>query len=170
MPLSNKQIVDFNFNEKEKNKFRCRCGNERKVGNGYQNLLTHIYTKHPNYLQEIQNQESVFKPSDKVTCIYGWLDWIISNVYPFNFCENAVTKKYSSLKPISKKTLMKYLELLTRAVEQRISQELPNHFGIMLDGWTDMSVSTHFVATLISRKLLWTRSKEKLLPSRSTTW
>ena len=146
MPLSNKQIVDFYFNEKEKNKFRCRCGNERKVGNGYQNLLTHIYTKHPNYLQEIQNQESVFKPSDKVTCIYGWLDWIISNGYPFNFCENAVTKKYSSLKPISKKTLIKYLELLTRVVEQRISQELPNHFGIMLDGWTDMSVSTHFVA------------------------
>ena len=33
---------------------------------------------------------------------------------------------------------MKYLELLTRAVEQRISQELPNHFGIMLDGWTNL--------------------------------
>ena len=34
-----------------------------KVGNGYQNVLSQIYSKHPDHLKEIHNHESVLRPT-----------------------------------------------------------------------------------------------------------
>jgi len=41
-------------------------------------------------------------------------------------------------------TLIKYLTLTTKRVEQLISEDLPNKFGILYDDWTTSGV--HYVA------------------------
>ena len=68
------------------------------------------------------------------------------NGLPFSFVENEYNKKYTSLNPKSRPTLMKYLELVEEKVEQKITVLLPEKFGIIIDGWSDSSTSEHSLA------------------------
>ena len=34
---------------------------------------------------------------------------------------------------------------VTTAVESKITNSLPSQFGIMVDGWSEMSTSTHYI-------------------------
>lgn len=51
---------------------------------------------------------------------------------------------YSNLDPISQETLREGMDGVMGAVERSIAAELPDHFGLMLDGWTH--ASEHYLA------------------------
>jgi hypothetical protein len=59
--------------------------------------------------------------------------------------EKELTRKYTKLKPISVETFMKYMALLTKAVELEIAKSLPELFCVSFDGWTLEGQSTHFL-------------------------
>ena len=59
--------------------------------------------------------------------------------------EKEKTKKYSNLDPISRPTFMKFMDLVTKEVEKKVSEKLPEKFGIIIDGWSDMSTSSYYL-------------------------
>ena len=67
---------------------------------------------------------------------------------PFNHCENILTRKYTNLAPISKATLLKYMEKLTKKVENKIRTILPEKFTLIFDGWS-LSMSFFFLLLII---------------------
>ena len=56
------------------------------------------------------------------------------------------TRQFSKLEPISKQSLLSYMEKITVSVEKSIKAELPSKFGIVIDGWSVMATSTHYLA------------------------
>ncbi|KAG3110751.1 hypothetical protein PI125_g9740 [Phytophthora idaei] len=66
---------------------------------------------------------------------------------PLSEVDHPTTCFMSCLKPISSKTLKKYLAATTRAVEKEIAKTIPTTFGAMYDGWT--CFSEHYVALYI---------------------
>ena len=64
---------------------------------------------------------------------------------PFTFVEKEMTRKYSNLEDISYKTLMKYMHALTKKVEGKIKDEIPDRFALIFDGWTKNS--THYTTS-----------------------
>ena len=68
---------------------------------------------------------------------------MFSELLNFNFI-NKKTIEYTKLEPISTNTLLKYAELLTTKVEEKLSIGLPPTFGIILDGWTHNDI--HYLA------------------------
>lgn len=65
---------------------------------------------------------------------------------PLCTCEKPNFLKYSHLKPISVTTFMKYMKLLTIALEKKIANLLPSKFPLIFDGWSLNGSSTHYVA------------------------
>ena len=59
---------------------------------------------------------------------------------PFSFCENKRARKYSNIngdgRPLSRKTLSKYVTLVSKNVRDRIKSLLPDTFGVIFDSWT----------------------------------
>ncbi|RAW31403.1 hypothetical protein PC110_g12236 [Phytophthora cactorum] len=55
---------------------------------------------------------------------------------PFSFCESKETRQYTKLNPISEETLTAIMEAVTNAVENAIGYEMPESFGLIIDGWT----------------------------------
>ena len=60
--------------------------------------------------------------------------------HPFSFCENRRARKYSNIngdgRPLSRKTLSKYVTLVSKKVRDRIKRLLPDTFGVIFDSWT----------------------------------
>ena len=67
---------------------------------------------------------------------------------PFSLVEDEHTKKYTNLAPITVPTLKKYMDKVTKAVELKIAEQLPERFTLAIDGWT--KGTTHFVAIFAS--------------------
>ncbi|KAF1783826.1 hypothetical protein GQ600_25382 [Phytophthora cactorum] len=57
---------------------------------------------------------------------------------------------YLNLDPICVETLQRAMESLTRIVERYIAAEMPERFGLILDGWSH--ASEHFVAASLVTK------------------
>ena len=151
MKFSNKQIVSFYFTATKNNKQICKCGTVRSPmkNGGYSNFMAHIKTEHPNYLNEIAaavkfKNTTVTPVNTASKNLYGWLIQVVMENLEFSYVEKAYTRQYSNLKPITRKTLMKYLTLVTKEVEGIIRKMLPNQFGLIFDGWTDNG--KHFMA------------------------
>ena len=51
--------------------------------------------------------------------------------------EKEFTKKNTKLDPVDVTTLMKFIRLLAEEVEKKVSLELPEKFGLILDGWSE---------------------------------
>ncbi|KUG02223.1 hypothetical protein AM587_10000365 [Phytophthora nicotianae] len=132
--------------------YRCRCGTVRKQTrrNGYSNLMQHVRREHPDYEAVMLNASTAETGSmlnyvrQSALNVYGWLDWIIKSNLPLHFCENQAARRYSNLDPICVETLISAMESLTRIVERCIAAELPERFGLILDGWSH--ASEHFLA------------------------
>ena len=149
MSLNNKTVATFYYSKVDENGlWQCKCGNKRKqkLNGGYQNLLSHIFMQHPNWKNEVssENVKINFQISEKTKTIYGWLELIIKNNLPFSFVENEIVKNYCSLPSITVKTLKKYIHLVTQSVENVIASQIPDSFGIMIDGWSQGS--DHYLA------------------------
>ena len=52
------------------------------------------------------------------------------------FFEKDLVKENIKLSPISRSSVTTYMGKITEAVEMQISKELPDAFGLILDGWT----------------------------------
>lgn len=67
---------------------------------------------------------------------------------PFTFVEKQLTAKNTKLDPITDETIKKYLLLVTERVEKRVANDLPENFGIVIDGWKEGT--THYIAVFAS--------------------
>lgn len=127
---TNEEICSYYFKlveSKDGNeKYECKlcmpiCRRTKKKGSGLSNLMSHIKLAHPTYLEDVLSKRPLmdqYLVTKKVSNIFGWIDWIVTDGLPFSHCEKPCSIKYSNLDPISVDTLMKYLNLLTRAVEK----------------------------------------------------
>lgn len=68
---------------------------------------------------------------------FGWLELIIMKDLPLNSCEDNIVCKYVNLKPMSVKTLKKYMHRLCNVVEKRLKKLLAStpYRGLMDDMW-----------------------------------
>jgi hypothetical protein len=94
-----------------------------------------------------KNNPSLFV-NKKGANIFKWLEWIVVTNLPFQFVEHPLTKKNCNLESITDETIKKYLLLVTENVEKRIADDLPEKFGIIIDGWKDGT--THYIAIFAS--------------------
>jgi hypothetical protein len=99
----------------------------KKKGAGYQNAINHL-KMHPDYemlVTEADENHSTIVQRQIVTepakQLHSWMDWIINDNLPFAFLTKSSTKKYSNVKPISVPTFIKYMNRLTRIVEDSVS-------------------------------------------------
>ena len=89
---------------------------------GYSNLMAHIKVFHENCEREAKDNPGTLRNIEislVVMNIYGWLDWICCGLKPFYTVENDLGRRYSKLNPLSYKTFMKHLELVTRKVDEK---------------------------------------------------
>lgn len=146
----------FNVTNEDNSRWQCKCGKilTQRKNTGWSNLFNHVKTQHPEYQKLLKPALSIDKfikkvdTSTKSNNIYGWLNWTCCGLKPFSFVENELTRTYTSLTLISEKTLKKYMNLLTKEVEKKITNLLPSKFCLVLDGWTKKS--THFVGVFAS--------------------
>ena len=176
MALFNKERAQFFFSKgpdildgaKKKNIFKCRSseivGREccsikssfAVIANaGFTNFKNHLKECIPDYEAiyagreeggDIRNHIVVDKTSQN---IYGWIDWVITENLPFSFVEKPTTRKYARKDPISKYTLLKYMDQLGFEVEGKLSLLLPDRFGILFDGW-DNGNSTNYCGIFVN--------------------
>ncbi|KAG2918675.1 hypothetical protein PC110_g18001 [Phytophthora cactorum] len=156
--FSNEQISSYFFtpcrdqhDEPIPEYFRCRCGKVRKQTrrDGFTNLMKHVRSEHPSYQEEMQAAAAATTGSvvhyARPTAMnrYGRLEWTVKANLPLMLCENALACRYTNLVPISVETFRATMGV-TRLVEAAIGDELPDGFGLMLDGWSH--ASEHYVA------------------------
>ena len=103
--------------------------------------------------EEIMNSKKKDQPQSlfvnrKGNNVFNWIEWVIMDNHSFSFVEKTLTKKHPILEPISVDTLMKYIKLLTEAVEKDVASQLPSKFGIIIDGWKEGT--THYIALFAS--------------------
>ena len=65
-----------------------------------------------------------------------------------NFVEMTLTRKHTKLDSIGVDTLIKYLKMVTEAVEKEVIMNLPSKFGVIIDGWKEGT--THYIALFAS--------------------
>jgi len=128
----------------------CNIVRQQAPNKGYSNLLSHLDSKHPTYREDFtkwvnstqQNLVACGFVNVKAKNIYMWINWVIVRNMPFSV-DNEFTRGISYLKPICSGTLLKYMSQLTMKVGSKITEELPDTFGLLLDGWSNNG--THFV-------------------------
>jgi len=133
--------------------YRCTCGRTRVQNpkTGYGNLVNHIKSDHNDWEDIMKAKDSkntsIFV-NKKGTKVFNWLEWIVMSNLPFQFVEDPLTRKNTNLESITDETVKKYLVLVTQSVEKRIADDLPEKFGIVIDGWSDGT--THYIAVFAS--------------------
>ena len=173
----NKEVAAYFFergadiidNGKAKNIYKCRCAllfgrecvsknNSYSVinGAGFTNLKNHLRECVPDYealfnardkgILDIRNHIKVDHVTQK---IFSWIEWIIVENLPFNFVEKVMSRKNSKMEPISKYTLLKYMDQLGYECEEVLKNILPDRFGISFDGW-DNGLSTNLCGIYVN--------------------
>ena len=111
--------------------------------------MKHIESQHKKYLAALEAKEvinttgsnqsvlSYLTISDKAVDVYGWMPLIIDCNMPFTNVDNPVLVSAVRFKKIAYKTLMKYLRVTKEKVIETIKNELPDSFGLIIDGWTE---------------------------------
>jgi len=158
-----KQIANFYLevvDEEDPSGFwKCRgdCGDlVKKSNSGWGNLHLHVVRKHPNHIEEMDDARAqklwcptkgyqVDRAQVPITSfmpkgaqkVYGWLDWVITNLFPFSFVENEKNREYSNLEKTDRKTFMKYMFAVVKRVEDKIAKEMPQKIGLLFDAWTE---------------------------------
>ncbi|KAG6944363.1 hypothetical protein JG688_00017131 [Phytophthora aleatoria] len=116
--------------------FNCNyCNKVRRQlpSSGYGSRISHLRDKHPDYEADYLAHASSLAGNlhsfgfviDKVANIYHWLEWVVDRNMPLSEVDLPTTRSMSRLKPISSKTLQKYLAATTGAVEKEIAKAIP---------------------------------------------
>uniref|UniRef100_H3H0X4 BED-type domain-containing protein n=1 Tax=Phytophthora ramorum TaxID=164328 RepID=H3H0X4_PHYRM len=148
MPSNNHTLTNTPmFTKKSREDFKCStCSKTCTSAHGYINLITHLRTNHPAYLEDAsqaaKNRNALRlrvideKTRDIFRDIFRWCEWVVVDRLPLSFVERKMTRKNAALSPISKKTLKLYLARVFKSAEARVAEELPPSFGIVVDGCT----------------------------------
>ena len=115
------------------------------VSAGFQNLKTHLKDCIPNYVNLYENRDIANENNDirnfvrvdkKSQNIYRWIEGIIGSNLPFSFVSNDLTRldTQNSREPISRTTLMKYMDQLGFEIEGVLSEILSDRFALAFDG------------------------------------
>lgn len=132
----------------------CKCGwkGDFKSSKGYTNLQNHIESAHKDYIDsDVSSEQQIltsFMYTSKVKTYWGWLDWVIGDLHPFSYVERQRNYTHGGLPRMSLDTFMIVMTKLTKAVECKISNMLPNKFALIFDGWSQNS--RHYVAIFAS--------------------
>lgn len=78
--------------------------------------------------------------------IFSFLDLFIRGLLPFSFCETKLVQKHFMLTGISVKTIMKYVDSLTKRVELKVAHATSSKCVIAFDKLPSMQ--THFARLL----------------------
>ncbi|DBA01784.1 TPA: hypothetical protein N0F65_010194, partial [Lagenidium giganteum] len=122
------------------NNYRCNlCSKVYTRGNGYTNRLSHLRTSHAGFervtLDVIGRDNRIASDVDaKSIEIYQWVEWCILERMSFSFCESAIVRKNAKMAPISRDTLKEYLLKLYGWTREKVIQQLPERFGLVVDG------------------------------------
>lgn len=141
--------------------FKCKeCERVYKSKSGNSNLINHA-ASHADWIDKIVNAKSIGGPLDhyihrrvspKAINLFRWIELCVMNDEPFEFVENEYVRKNSRNESISRKTLVKYMELVHRKVELKLKAVLnavnPKRFGLVFDSWT--CTSDHYTAIFIT--------------------
>jgi hypothetical protein len=171
-----KEVARFFFGEEETvaNKITWTCRSQEltntkcsgkgsftsKVTEGTSNLRKHLDSCIPEWqniyaaakaggdgpvaVGDIRNYVKV----DKVTNnLYGWIDWVVTQDLPFSFVENEKARKYSSLTPIARLTLMRYFDALSFECDGILCTILPEIFALFFDGWDAGNSTNYYIHT-----------------------
>ncbi|GMF51052.1 unnamed protein product [Phytophthora fragariaefolia] len=65
---------------------------------------------------------------------------------PISEVDNPLTRSMSQLNSVCSNSIMLYITHLVPLVEQKITKRLQIFYGIMFDGWTDLSM--HYIAVI----------------------
>jgi hypothetical protein len=72
--------------------------------------------------------------------IHDWIEWIVTDNLPFNFCTKQNTRKYSNISPISVNTLIKYMNKLIEKIKLSLIEEFKDKvLGLAFDGCSSYS-------------------------------
>lgn len=159
--ITSKEVINYFYTKCEGEDYyicknvNCKSKQKQQQKSGYTNLQNHLRTCiGPNfqdiYLDLVKSSknkgrlESHGFISRRQIEVFNILNWIIMRNLPISEVDDKDTRSILNTKPISSKTLRKYILALTPHVEKVISEELPDKFGLVFDGWT--SGSTHYVA------------------------
>ncbi|OWZ23465.1 hypothetical protein PHMEG_0001632, partial [Phytophthora megakarya] len=150
MVLTSSQICNM-FTAVGDGVYKCTsCEKQYKKGIGYTNLLNHLKRNHNNYEHEAQEAARRQNPlhlhvvGSRTRDLYRWTEWVVCDRLPLAFVERRLTRQNASLSLVSEDTLSRYITLLSELLEVRVASELPDSFGLVLDGWT--SSSRHYLA------------------------
>jgi hypothetical protein len=92
---SSKELIEKYFAEGDNDVWTCKCKKSRKKGKGWANLIDHIQREHADTLEAAKKKGSgpiLQFFSKKDTNLFSWVEWIVKDLLPFRFCENAVVK------------------------------------------------------------------------------
>ena len=151
--FSRKEIANFYFVELEttgnSSNHQCKCGS-KPLKQDKTNLIQNVHRVHPDWKKEMKTAMTAksfdFALNQKTKDIYQRLDWVIMEGLPFNFVEKVRTLENTKLDRISTKRLVKLIENLIPLVENEVAKVFPDKIGLIIDGWSDGSTSTHFFA------------------------
>lgn len=151
-------LLFFHPSRRQGDEWVCDECNEsvKQPGTGYSNLASHIRCNHselvPERIEKERKKNMSFFQSltydAKTLRIHAWLETISMCLLPFSFCEYETIRKHFKHAGICRNTLTKYMHKLVSLVESKISDELPDLFAIVFDGWS--AGDTHFVAVYAS--------------------
>ncbi len=71
--------------------------------------------------------------SSKSVRIHGLIDFVVSELLPFSTVDNKDIMQHVRYESVNVKTLMKYIAILTKYVEKRITTVLPTNIAIAFD-------------------------------------
>ena len=118
--MSNKASALKNFTKEDDGKWKCIRGTLIKQKKGTR-LYNH-FKIHPELLKKGADDQAElnfpvakqsFNFTSTVENIFGLIEWICLTMKLFSFVDDSLTKRYCSLKPISTKTLKKYMQRMT---------------------------------------------------------
>ncbi len=146
MPPSNSAYAKFFFKSLVDGKSECGiCAKvvAQNAGKGFTNLMTHL-ASHGNF-REIYDDSLRSSPGrldfdSYVTQLsvdyFGWMDLITAKHLPLSAVEDPTYRKYVTLPAISARTIRRIMLKVSLLVEAKIALQLPETFGVVLDGWT----------------------------------
>ncbi|ETL77525.1 hypothetical protein L917_21534 [Phytophthora nicotianae] len=106
------------------------CGKTRKHApkTRYTNLVSHVKSDHGNFEVEMEAASTAATGT-----LLSWLEWIVKET-SLSFVEMKSTRRYTNLATVCEETITRDMESVTKAVERSIGGELPERFGVILDG------------------------------------
>ena len=157
-------IVKAKFTTTDSKTYKCnQCSESIKKGNGPRNLINHLLRRdHIEILKDINKNGIKLKNPNDITYylnenprintfnlnqkdvifglnLYNWLLIIVKHNLPFTFADDEIARSFSKYGKTCSDSVSKYILKFQDQVVERIKAELPEHFALVFDGWSENS-------------------------------